>query len=92
MKTYQITENEIKGMPVLATGYKIFNNDWTTKNGKYDYRNKNGEVLDTIHKVDGDIRACSWGLHFSKLPHNCFNFYEVTMEQVCKSRSIRTMY
>ena len=76
MKTYQITENEIKGMPVLATGYKIFNNDWTTKKGTYDYKNKDGEVLNTIHKVDGKLSECNWGLHFSKLPHNCFNFYE----------------
>ena len=44
MKTYQITEKEIKGMPVLATGYKGFNNDWTSSYGGYDYKNANGEV------------------------------------------------
>lgn len=76
METYRISEEEIKGMPVLATGYKIFYNDWTTKHGDYNYKDENGNVVGTIHKVDGDIVECQWGLHFSEEPHNCFSFYE----------------
>ena len=68
MRTYRISEEEIKGMKPVAVGYKIFNNDWTTKNGNYDYKDDNGNVLNTIHKVDGNIIECKWGLHFSKLP------------------------
>ena len=76
MKTYRISEEEIKGLNPVAVGYKIFNNDWTTKNGNYDYKDENGNVLNTIHKVDGAISECNWGLHFSKKPQDCFNFYE----------------
>lgn len=75
MKTYQITEKEIEGMKPVAVGYKIFNNDWTAHGG-YDYKDAKGNVLGTIHKVDGDISKCKWGLHFSKLPHHCFDFYK----------------
>ena len=31
METKRISEKEIEGMPVLATGYKMFKNDWTKK-------------------------------------------------------------
>ncbi len=75
MKTYRITEKEIEGMKPVAVGYKMFNNDFTTAHGDYDYKDENGSVVGTIHKVDGDIEECRWGLHFSKLPHDCFNFY-----------------
>ena len=76
MKTFRITENEIKDMKPVAVGYKIFRNDWTAKSNGYDYKDENGNVLNTIHKVDGDINECSWGLHFSLKPQDCFNFYE----------------
>ena len=76
MKTFRITENEIKDMKPVAVGYKIFRNDWTAKSNGYDYKDENGNVLNTIHKVDGDIKECNWGLHFSKKPQDCFNFYE----------------
>lgn len=69
MKTYRITEKDIKDLPVLATGYKIFNNDWTANSG-YDYKDENGNVVGTIHKVDGNIVECKWGLHFSEKPLN----------------------
>ena len=75
MKTYRISEEDIKDLKPVATGYKIFNNDWTSKNG-YDYKDENGNILGTIHKVDSDIKECSWGLHFSEKPQDCFNFYE----------------
>ena len=76
MKTFRITENEIKDMKPVAVGYKIFSNDWTAKSNGYDYKDENGNVLNTIHKVDGDINECSWGLHFSKSPQDSFEFYE----------------
>ena len=76
MKTFRITENEIKDMKPVAVGYKIFRNDWTAKSNGYDYKDENGNVLNTIHKVDGDIIECNWGLHFSLKPQDCFNFYE----------------
>lgn len=75
MKTYRITEKEIEGMKPLAVGYKIFKPDWKSKNG-YCYADENGEVLNTIHTVDGNITECRWGLHFSKKPQDCFNFFE----------------
>ena len=75
MKTYRISEEEIKGLKPVAVGYKIFNNNWTTKHGDYDYKDENGNVLGTIHKVDGNIEECKWGLHFSKNPQDCFDFY-----------------
>ena len=42
MKTYRISEADLQGMECLATGYKMFNNDWTTKHGNYDYKDENG--------------------------------------------------
>lgn len=33
MNTYRISEEEIKDMPVLATGYKVFYNEWTSNMG-----------------------------------------------------------
>ena len=76
MRTYQITEAELKQYKKVGEGYKAFRNDWTARCGQYDYKDENGEVLNTIHKVDGKIARCEWGLHFSELPDNCFNFYE----------------
>lgn len=76
MGTHRITEQDIVGMPVLATGYKVFQNDWTAKWDNYDYKDKNGIVLNTIHKVDGEIAECKWGLHFCEKPEDCFSFYE----------------
>ena len=58
MKTYRISEEEIKGLKALAIGYKMFDNDWTSKSGKYDYKDKQGNVIGTIHKVEGDISEC----------------------------------
>lgn len=75
MKTYRITEKDIAGMQSVAVGYKMFNNDFTSAHGDYDYKDENGNVVGTIHKVDGDISECKWGLHFSRLPHECFNSY-----------------
>lgn len=76
METYRINEEEIKDLKPVAVGYKVFNNDWTTKFGKYDYKDENGNVVGTIHKVEGNIAECEWGFHFSKEPQDCFYFYE----------------
>ena len=76
MKTFRICEEEIKDLKPVAVGYKIFKNDWTSKIGGYDYKDENGNVLNTIHKVGGDVEECRWGLHFSLKPQDCFNFYE----------------
>ena len=76
MKTYRISEKDIQGLPLLATGYKVFTHDWTAKQNGYDYKDEKGNVVGTIHKVDGDIKECQWGLHFGKQPQDCFNFYE----------------
>ena len=76
MKTYRLTEKDIENKPVLAVGYKIFAPGWETKHCAYCYADENGNVLNTIHTVDGNIAECRWGLHFSKKPQDCFNFYE----------------
>jgi hypothetical protein len=76
MKTYRLTEKDIENKPVLAVGYKAFAPKWGTKHGDYCYADETGNVLDTIHTVDGNIAECCWGLHFSKKPQDCFNFYE----------------
>ena len=73
MDTYRITEKDIEGLQPLAVGYKVFKPEWKANNG-YDYKDDNGNVLGTIHKVDGNIEECKWGLHFSKNPQDCFNF------------------
>ena len=74
MKTYRIRKEDLKNKEVLAEGYKIFNAGWKSRD--YCYADENGNVIGTLHKVDGDIDLCNWGLHFSKNPFNCFNFYE----------------
>ena len=76
MKTYRLAEKDIENKPVLAVGYKVFAHGWETKHGDYCYADENGNVLNTIHTVDGNITECCWGLHFSKKPQDCFNFYE----------------
>ena len=76
MNTYRIDKKDLKNKNVLAEGYKVFKNDWSTKHGNYCYADENGNVIGTFHKVDGNIEECKWGLHFSKNPFHCFNFYE----------------
>ena len=76
MNTYRIDKKDLKNKNVLAEGYKVFKNDWSTKQGDYCYADENGNVVGTFHKVDGNIKECKWGLHFSKNPFHCFNFYE----------------
>ena len=46
MNTYRINKEDLENKEVLAEGYKIFRNDWSTKHGKYCYADEN--------------RKCSW--------------------------------
>ena len=74
MKTYRINKEDLKNKEVLAEGYKIFNQGFKARD--YCYADEKGQVIGTFHRVDGDIEECKWGLHFSKNPFHCFNFYE----------------
>ena len=74
MKTYRINKEDLKNKEVLAEGYKIFKQGFKARD--YCYADENGQVEGTFHKVDGNIEECKWGLHFSKNPFHCFNFYE----------------
>ena len=60
---------------VLATGYKIFTSNWGNKQNDYIY-GTDEDIVGTIHKVDGDIEQCRWGLHFCPNPLNCYSYYE----------------
>lgn len=62
MGTRRIDRKEIEGLPVLAEGYKIFNDDWTCMD--YCYADENGNVEGSVHKADGEIKAGENGLHF----------------------------
>ena len=73
MRTYRISEEEIKGMKPVAVGYKAFPNNFVSHG--YDFKDENGNIVGTIHKVDFDIAKHQWGLHFSEFPQDCFNFY-----------------
>ena len=73
MKTYRINKEDLKNKEVLAEGYKIFEQGFKARD--YCYADENGRVKGSFHKVDGSIQECKWGLHFSKNPFNCFNFY-----------------
>ena len=77
MKTYKISKEDIKELKPLAVGYKAVKWDLST-NGTSDFRygGVDENIVGTIWKVDGAIKECNWGLHFSKDPANVFNFYE----------------
>ena len=77
MKTIKIEKNKIKDLTILAEGYKAVKYDLST-NGRSDFRygEKGEDIVGTVWEVDGDIKECKWGLHFSKDPADVFNFYE----------------
>ena len=74
MKTYEISRDEIKGLEPIAEGYKAIKYDGGTKQD-FKYCEKGENLIGRIFKVDGDISACAWGLHFSKDPADVLNFY-----------------
>jgi len=53
----------------VIEGYKVFNNDWTCRDFKY-------EVGET-YKHGGEIKWCESGFHFCKKLKDCFNYYEM---------------
>ena len=75
MKTYEISRDEIKGLEPIAEGYKAIKYDGGTKQD-FKYCEKGENLIGRIFKVDGDISACAWGLHFSKDPADVLNFYK----------------
>ena len=75
MKTYEISRDEIEGLEPIAEGYKAIKYDGGTQRD-FKYCEMGESLIGRIFKVDGDISACAWGLHFSKDPAYVFNFYE----------------
>ena len=75
MKTYEISRDEIKGLEPITEGYKAVKYDGGTQQD-FKYCEMGESLIGRIFKVDGDIEACAWGLHFSKDPAYVFNFYE----------------
>ena len=50
-------------------GYKVFNNDWTCRNFKY-------EVGKTYEMDATEIKLCDRGFHFCERLTDCFSYYE----------------
>lgn len=76
MRTYIISRDEIKDMPVVAEGYKVFNYDWSTRQNNYMYADPNtGTAVGTIHKTEGDMEKCVCGSHFCVNPADCIKYY-----------------
>lgn len=48
-------------------GYKVFNQDWTCRDFKYEVRQ--------TYTHDGPIAVCEAGFHFCQKPSACFNYY-----------------
>ena len=70
-----ISKDDIKGLEVVAEGFKIFNNDWTATQNNYCYADENGNVEGTVHKQEGFPKKCSYGLHLCINPLDCLRFY-----------------
>ena len=75
METIEIQRKELNGAKPLCYGYKAVKWDGGTKQ-RFRYGETGEKLEGKIFRVDGDINACNWGLHFSKDPANVFNFYE----------------
>ena len=75
METIEIQRKELNGAKPLCYGYKAVKWDSGTKQ-RFRYGETGEKLEGKIFRVDGDINACNWGLHFSKDPANVFNFYE----------------
>lgn len=72
--THRISRDEIRDLPILAEGYKIFNEDWECN--EYCYADENGTAVGTVHKVEGELRICHNGLHFCGKLEDCFKYYD----------------
>ena len=75
METKEISREEIKGLEILAEGYKAIDWDGGTKGG-FKYGQPGEALVGKVFRVDGDIEECKWGLHYCEDPANVFNFYE----------------
>ena len=75
MKTYEITKEKLNGAKPLCYGYKAVKWDGGTQQ-TFRYGEVGENIVGKVFRVDGNIRECNWGLHFSKDPANVFNFYE----------------
>ena len=75
METIEIQREALNGAEPLCYGYKAFKWDSGTMQD-FRYGETGDALVGKIFRVDGDINACNWGLHFSKDPANVFNFYE----------------
>lgn len=84
--TYRIDKSEIEGLPVLAEGYKMFNEDW--KCIDYCYADENGTAVGTVHKIEGKLRICHNGLHFCEKLEDCFDYYDsIKWHKIAKIRA-----
>ena len=84
--THRISQDEIKDLPVLAEGYKIFNEDWTCRG--YCYANENGTAIGTVHKIEGELIICYNGLHFCEKLEDCFDYYNpIKCNKIAKVRA-----
>ena len=71
-----VSRDIIKDLTPVAEGYKIFNNDWTADQGKYDFKDPaTGKAVGTVHRVGGIIVCCENGFHFCENPLDCLNYY-----------------
>ena len=76
MNTYEISREELANEKPVVYGYKAIAWDGGTQRA-FRYGAEAGEnLIGRVWKVDGGIKECSWGLHFSEDPAYVFNFYE----------------
>lgn len=81
---------DIKGLPVLATGYKIFNSDWSPARGQQKYADSpDANITGKIYKeTDCDNVGpclCVTGLHFCTKAIDCLRYYSLSpFHKFCK--------
>ena len=84
--THRISRDELKDLPVLAEGYKIFDADWKCMD--YSYADENGIAVGTVHKIEGELIICSNGLHFCEEVEDCFEYYDpIKCNKIAKVRA-----
>lgn len=84
--THRISRDELKDLPVLAEGYKIFNEDW--KCIDYCYADENGTAVGTVHKIECELMICRNGFHFCEKLEDCFNYYyPIKFNKIAKVRA-----
>ena len=77
MKAYEISREEIKGLEPICEGYKAVNYDLSTRGDKdFRYGKKGENIIGKVFHVEGELKACNLGLHFSKDPANVFRYYK----------------